>query len=123
MNNPQILPVLRLIDHAQRTNTVARLTAEDVSRTLPGSATAVRYGSMPTVDATEKVAQIITDPAYPRQSAPQVQIIDSSSEKTAAALQRLNERLKQPIETYVTIDGPNGIDRQYTKYKKMMNRK
>ena len=123
VNNPQILPVLRLIDHAQRTNTVARLTAEDVSRTLPGSATAVRYGSMPTVDATEKVAQIITDPAYPRQSAPQVQIIDSSSEKTAAALQRLNERLEQPIETYVTIDGPNGIDRQYTKYKKMMNRK
>ena len=123
VNNPQLLPVLRLIDHAQRTNTVARLTAEDVSRTLPGSATAVRYGSMPTVNATEKVAQIITDPAYPRQSAPPTQISSPDILENTEMLRLLKERLEQPIETYVTIDGPNGIDRQYTKYKKMMNRK
>ena len=34
VNNPHLMPVLQLIDHAQRTNTVARLTADDVSRAI-----------------------------------------------------------------------------------------
>ena len=34
VNNPAVLPVLRLIDHAQRNNTIASLTAADVSRAI-----------------------------------------------------------------------------------------
>ena len=36
VNNPDLLPVLRLIDMAQRNNTVGSLTAADVSRQLGG---------------------------------------------------------------------------------------
>lgn len=48
VNNPQLLPALRLIDVAQRNNTVGRLTATDVSRAMgAGGATVV---SAPTVN-------------------------------------------------------------------------
>ena len=48
VNNPQLLPALRLIDVAQRNNTVGRLTAADVSRAMgTGGATVV---SAPTVN-------------------------------------------------------------------------
>lgn len=48
VNNPQLLPALRLIDVAQRNNTVGRLTAADVSRAMgAGGATVV---SAPTVN-------------------------------------------------------------------------
>ena len=42
VNNPQLLPALRLIDVAQRNNTIGRLTAADVSRAMgTGGATVV----------------------------------------------------------------------------------
>lgn len=41
VNNPQLLPALQLIDQAQRNNTVASLTATDVSRAVGGGNTAV----------------------------------------------------------------------------------
>lgn len=48
VNNPQLLPALRLIDVAQRHNTVGRLTASDVTRAMGvGGATVV---SAPTVN-------------------------------------------------------------------------
>ena len=48
VNNPQLLPAFRLIDVAQRHNTVGRLTAADVSRAMgTGGATVV---SAPTVN-------------------------------------------------------------------------
>lgn len=48
VNNPQLLPALRLIDVAQRNNTVGRLTAADVSRAMgAGGSTVV---SAPTVN-------------------------------------------------------------------------
>ena len=48
VNNPQLLPALRLIDVAQRNNTVGRLTATDVSRAMGvGGAT---VASAPTVN-------------------------------------------------------------------------
>ena len=48
VNNPQLLPALRLIDVAQRNNNVGRLTAADVSRAMgTGGATVV---SAPTVN-------------------------------------------------------------------------
>lgn len=41
VNNPQLLPALRLIDMAQRNNTVGSLTAEDVSRSMGVNGTSV----------------------------------------------------------------------------------
>lgn len=48
VNNPQLLPALRLIDVAQRNNTVGRLTAADVSRAMGTSGATVV--SAPTVN-------------------------------------------------------------------------
>ena len=48
VNNPQLLPALRLIDVAQRNNTVGRLTATDVSRAMGVGGTTVV--SAPTVN-------------------------------------------------------------------------
>lgn len=47
VNNPQLLPALRLIDKAQRNNTIGMLTAADVSQSLGTGTTVV---SAPTVN-------------------------------------------------------------------------
>lgn len=47
VNNPQLLPALRLIDKAQRNNTIGMLTASDVSQSLGTGTTVV---SAPTVN-------------------------------------------------------------------------
>ena len=41
LENPNVMPVLQLIDHAQRTNTVGSLTANDVTRQLGQGGSAV----------------------------------------------------------------------------------
>lgn len=56
VNNPQIYPALRLIDQAQRNNTVGSLTALDVSRSMSvGAATVV---SAPTVNVQTDNSEI-----------------------------------------------------------------
>ena len=46
VNNPNVLPVLRLIDNAQRNNTIASLTAADVSRAISAPQTAAATASV-----------------------------------------------------------------------------
>ena len=41
VNNPNLMPVLRLIDRAQQNNTIGTLTASDVSRTIGQGSTVV----------------------------------------------------------------------------------
>ena len=102
VGNPNLLPVLNLIDQAQRRNRVASLTAEDVARTLYPA-----FAAQPAAAA----------------AAPMVQIVDSSSERTAEALEKLNSQLDQPIQTYVVLDGPEGLHHQYGRYLRMIAKK
>lgn len=122
VNNPQLLPVLQLIDTAQKNNTVARLTAEDVSRTLPGNPLSIV--SSP-ISLSEKSSRDIATavPTSASNNETSGNVTGTTDTRTAVALERLTERLEQPIETFVTIDGPNGLHRQYSKYQKMLNRK
>ena len=101
VNNPNILPVLQLIDHAQRTNRIASLTAADVSRAI----------AAPMATASNTSSASMTQPM--------VQVVDTSSKETSDALSRLNERLDEGIRATVVIDGPDGLDRQWTKYNRM----
>lgn len=55
VNNPQLLPALRLIDKAQRNNTIGMLTAADVSQSLGTGTTVV---SAPTVNVQTDNAQL-----------------------------------------------------------------
>ena len=55
VNNPQLLPALKLIDKAQRNNTIGMLTASDVSQSLGTGTTVV---SAPTVNVQTDNAEL-----------------------------------------------------------------
>ena len=110
VNNPNIMPVLQLIDHAQRTNTVARLTADDVSRAI----------TAPQTTAT-LAGQAITTAATAANNTPTVQVVDTATPAQTDAINQLNQHLAQGIKAYVVMSGPDGLDQQYTHYKKLTN--
>ena len=95
VNNPHLLPVFNLLDMAQRNNTVGSLTPADVSRSISAPMTAASG------------------------SAGLVQVIDSSSVRTAEVLERLSNKMEEPVKAYVVISGPDGLDKQWKKYQKM----
>lgn len=101
VNNPNVLPVLRLIDNAQRNNTIASLTAADVSRAISAPQAAAATAS----------------------SAPAVQVIDTANERTANAIERLNKHIEQGIHASVSITGDDGIERQMTRYNELKRRR
>lgn len=101
VNNPNVLPVLRLIDNAQRNNTIASLTAADVSRAISAPQTAAATAS----------------------SAPAVQVIDTANERTANAIERLNQHIEQGIHASVSITGDDGIERQMNRYNELKKRR
>lgn len=104
VNNASILPALQLIDMAQRNNTVGRLTAEDVSRSVGGGTSATVVA--PTVNVTtdnEELRSTITS-LY--------EVIDT-----------LNVQLTAGIRANVSIDGRNGIAEQLDYYNRLTGRK
>lgn len=101
VNNPNVLPVLRLIDNAQRNNTIASLTAADVSRAI---------------SAPQAVAATAS-------SAPAVQVIDTANERTANAIERLNQHIEQGIHASVSITGDDGIEHQMNRYNDLKKRR
>lgn len=101
VRNPNVLPVLQLIDHAQRTNRIASLTAADVSRAI-----AAPLATSANTAATADVAAL--------------QLADGGANgATNGVLTRLTEQIDQGIKAVVVIDGPEGLDRQWNLYNKM----
>lgn len=103
--NPELLPVLRLIDQAQRNNTVGSLTGEDVSRALGQGAI---LGDM-------TVAQQRTAAREDRS----MQLVAASMEQQTAAINELNNRLADGIESFMVMDGERGFDRSWQRYQRM----
>ncbi len=101
VRNPAILPVLNLIDQAQRTNRVASLTAADVSRAI----------TAPSISASAVTAA---------DNKPTVTVVDTAQPRTAEALEKLTAQIDEGITAVVTIDGPNGFARQWKKYNKLV---
>lgn len=95
VNNPNVLPVLRLIDQAQRNNTIGSLTAADVSRAIsaPSSAAAVYAAGGSTTTVT--------------QDSPDLDVLD-----------RLARRLDEPIVAHVALDEFDLAHRHYETLKK-----
>lgn len=110
VNNPHLMPVLQLIDHAQRTNTVARLTADDVSRAITAPQTTASLAG-----------QAITTAATANNNTPALQVIDTATPAQTDAINQLNQQLAKGIKAYVVMSGPDGLDQQYTHYKKLTN--
>lgn len=103
VNNPQVLPALRLIDEAQRNNTVSSLTAADIYRSL-GQANATVV------------------------SAPSVTVNTDNSELSAAlgeardVIGRLSAILADGIHADVYIDGDRGVAKNLDRYNQLNSR-
>ena len=94
VNNPNVLPVLKMLDYAQRNNTIASVTSADIAQAAgtPGGQTAV---------------------------AP---VVVHETERTSAALERLNENLERGIHAAVKITGEDGLEQQWNRYNQMKRR-
>lgn len=102
VNNPNLMPVLSLIDQAQKTNTVGSLTASDVSRSIS--------------------APLATN-AGVASAVPSIQVVDSGQQRTAETIDQLNSVLAGGIHAVVTIEGHDGIHEKYTKYQRLIKNK
>lgn len=105
--NPELLPVLRLIDQAQRNNTVGSLTGEDVSRALGQGAI------LGDVTAAQQRTAAREDRS--------MQLVAASMEQQTAAINELNARLADGIESFMVMDGERGFDRSWERYQRMKN--
>lgn len=106
VQNPNVLPFLRLIDHAQRNNTIASLTAADVSRA---------------VIAPQATSSAVAN--MPAGAAPVVRIEQAKDDETRDAIRRLNENLEAGIHASVVITGEDGLEKQWNRYNRMKARK
>lgn len=103
VNNPQLLPALKLIDAAQRNNTVASLTAQDVSRAMGGGGAAV----------VAPVVNVSTDNEQ----------VTAALDGVSATIDLLNQQLNDGIQAEVVITGRNGFARKWKDYNKMLDNK
>lgn len=117
VNNPAVLPVLRLIDHAQRNNTIASLTAADVSR-------AIAAPGVPPQGRTPAAESSATRPAMAqRRAQPDTVPADTVAQGLQEAIDRLNVNLESGIRSTVSIDGRDGVAYQLDKFRKLTDRK
>lgn len=103
--NPNLAPVLRMIDEAQRNNTVGSLSAEDVSR-------AIGQGRIlgQTVSAQQQLV------AHGDQG---LAVVAASVQEQTDAIARLQQAIDEGIEAYVVMDGERGLDKQYRRYQRL----
>ena len=103
VNNKALKPALDLIDRAQRNNTVASLTAQDISRALgQGSAAVV---SAPVINVTTDNTDI-----------------ESTLMKTRDSIDELTLLLSKGIKSTVSIDGHDGVAKQLELYNKIKSK-
>lgn len=107
VSNPELMPVLRLIDQAQRNNTVGSLTREDVSRAIGHGAI---LGDM--TASQQRTAE---------QHDTSMVMVAASMERQTDAINELNARLADGIESFMVMDGERGFDRSWQRYQRMKN--
>lgn len=92
--NPHVLPVLNLIDEAQRTGSVSRLTSDDIAAVIPSPQT-FHHGS---------AAQQSPALSSPYVASQQEAVLLNVFSHVVKSLDAINDRFSQPIiaETYAT---------------------
>ncbi len=105
VNNPNILPVLQLIDYAQKNNTVGSLTAKDISMSLDKGYSATPVSTSST-SSDENTTMLIG-------------VMSNALDRASSIMEKLSMTLDEGIESYVTIDGEHGFEKQYNHYKKL----
>jgi TP901 family phage tail tape measure protein len=113
--NPAFTPLLNIVEAARRSNRLASLTPEDVSRavTAPQAAAAMAgrtaAAALSTASNTARTASNTTAPV----------VTIKGGDDTAAAVRRLNRKLDEGIESYVVLSGPQGLDKQWKRYQRL----
>lgn len=106
--NPALAPVLRLIDYAQRNNTVGSLTSEDVSRALGKGSILGEMTSNQQRSLTEREASMA--------------VVAAAMEQQSLAIAELNRRLAEGIESYMVMDGERGFEKYWDNYQALKQR-
>lgn len=104
VNNPNLLPILTLIDQYQRNNKVASLTAADVTNVMGGPAAATVVSPVINVKSDNSELEDVLD-----------SIRDTNN--------RLAVQLENGIGVDVPIDGENGIYRRLREYENLLKSK
>lgn len=107
VENPSIRRVFDLVDYAQKTNTVARITNDDIIK-----AAGIRRGYSAGGDVTTRES---SDRIVKTKSA------GDSYDRYIRILERLEKKMDEPFQGYVTMTGPNGIDEQTKKMNRLNN--
>ena len=104
VNNPDLMPVLSLIDQAQRNNRVGSLRAEDVTNVMGGPAAAAVVAPVVNINNdNEELREVL--------------------EASGTATYLLLDRLKDPIEANVVLTGSNGLNAQQKRLNNMLKNK
>lgn len=109
VDNPNIRPVLNLIDYAQRNNTVSNLSSDDIAAVMPSYRSAPMHKNSPS--NSDGVSQ--------KNDMAMLSLIN----QTNTTMQKLKERLDEPFHTINTVDGPNGIKQAYDDYNSLKRNK
>lgn len=108
VSNPNLLPLFRMIDIAQKNNTVGSLTASDVSRSIGHNArTSLLLGDNKSAYLSMISSYITGNTAV---LANAVDVLDA-----------LKSVLSNGIESYMVMDGERGFDRFWQNYQKLKN--
>lgn len=108
VRNKEILPVLRLIDSAQKNNTVGSLTAADVTTVLKGG---------------NAIQPIVSSSGGDSNNGTEAALLVSVLSHNNAVIERLNKRLNEPFQTVNTVDGPDGMKQALDKYDSIQKNK
>ena len=111
--SPVARPLINALDHAQRTNTIGSLRAEDVSRSI-GGANAVTPQSVQPI-----VVQAPTDNVVSAALAQSAAVLSKYEE----TMNRLSQRLNEPFVTVNTVTGDTGIKQAQDEYDTLIRNK
>lgn len=109
VKSPVARPLLEALDYAQKTNTVGRLNANDVSRTITAP-------------------HILADSAVRSQNVPQQVIVQNAPANTednglADTIRLLRDRLDKPFLTVNSVTGETGMKQAQDEYDKLIRNK
>jgi hypothetical protein len=109
VKSPVARPLLEALDYAQKTNTVGRLNANDVSRTI----TAPRVLADNAVNSKNVPQQVIV------QNAP----VNTDDNGLADTIRLLRDRLDEPFLTVNSVTGETGMKQAQDEYDKLIRNK
>ena len=100
LRDPQARAMIETLDYAQRTNTVGRLSASDVSQSIT---------------APQRIAKA--------QQSGELLAVASASQALSRSVNEMNQRLHEPFVTVNTVSGDAGIKKAQDEYDQLIRNK